>query len=248
VMDDGSKPEIVKVLKERIEPFMKERGWRIFYQDNQFISSARNNAVTEAHGELVLIFEDDDLPFIDTIERFVRIKQKTNADIVNCHGGVARNNKSKIDELWLAAGSYVTSISGKNQMGSSAIALMSKELFQKLGGYHDVYSFAYSDMEFYIRASLSNARIVTSVEPLYIYNAVGQDHCTVDASPYSTYHTRIVLNAYQHALPKDFRNIPFWIYSAISELDNKVNSLTYEIPLWKLAYLRLCRYFNKYFE
>lgn len=248
VMDDGSKPEVTSFLRKEIEPFMKKRGWRIFYQNNQFISRARNNLVNYAKGPLILLFEDDDLALPDTIERFVRIKQKTQADIVNTHGGVARKNKYNISELWLAAGSYVASISGKNQMGCSAIALMSKKTFQKLGGYLDIYGFTYSDMEFYIRAALNNYKIVTSVEPTYIYNFVGQDHWGLEGSRHHTYQARHVLNAYQHALPKEFRNIPFRIHSLEKEIDEQKNKLLYDIPLWKIICFRLVKLYQNFIK
>ena len=245
VMDDGSRPEIINKLRQEVEPFMKERKWQIFYQENQFISSARNSLVNFAKGPLILLFEDDDIPFTDTIERFVHIKQKTNADIVNSNGGVARKNKYKISELWLAAGSHIASINGKNQMGSSAVALMEKTTFQKISGYLDLYGFVYSDMEFYIRAALNNLKIVTSIEPTYIYNFVGPDHWVYEGNNNNTYYTRLVLSAYTNGLPKDFRNIPFRIYSLEKELEEQKKYLTYEIPLWKIIYFRLIKIYHQ---
>lgn len=254
VMDDGSKPEVIEYLRKEIEPFMQKYGWKIFYQDNRFISNARNNLVKHAKGSLLLLFEDDDLPLPDTIERFVRIKQKTQADIVNTNLALASKNKFYPDELWLTPGSHITTIIGENHVGYSAIALVSKEVFQKLGGYLDSYGFLYSDYEFYLRAGLNNIKIVTSLEPLYIYNFVGQNHHVYEAHRSQFYQTRVVLSAYKYLLPKEFRNIPFWMYSIEqekerlikenNELNDQINKLTYKTSILRIIYLRLQKLFN----
>lgn len=236
VMDDGSTPEVVTQLKQKIEPFMKKHGWRIFFQDNLFISKARNNLVNYAKGTLILLFEDDDLPLPDTIARFVRIKQRTKADMVVTNVLVATKDKFKVDQLKLTIGSHVLSVGGDNMIALSAISMISKDLFQKLNGYLDVYGFCYSDYEFVLRAVSNNAKLVVSVEPLYIYNFVGADHFVFEGNRSHTYQTRIALNAFKNALPKQFRNIPFMLHSLQRDRDmlyTKNNQLIQENNLLK---------------
>lgn len=247
VMDDGSKPEVVTYLKKEIEPYMLERGWRIFYQDNLFISRARNNLVKEAKGPLILLFEDDDLPVKDTIERFVKIKQRTKADIVNTNLFVAKHNMNKIDEIWLTSGSYFLSIIGENYICLSAISLMTKDIFSELNGYYDEYGFVFSDLEFASRAALNKAKIVTAVEPIYIYNSIGSDHFIYNGIKSYFYQSHISRKYYEKAFPREFRSLPKLVNSFYVEAKTQ-RFIAEELPFYLFLYMRLEKFSQNIIE
>ncbi len=216
VMDDGSTDQNKEILRRDIEPFMRKHGWRLFYQENQFMNAARNNLVSHAKGEWLMFMDDDDMAMPDEISRFVTIAHKTSADIISTNFYVAYENKNVPNVISLTLGdALLPSLFGLNYLGGTNI-LIKKENFIKIGGWYDHYGFSFTDQYLPVAAILNNLKLVVSVEPTFIYNLIGTNHIGHTDQQILPFQYRIISECYAKMLPKEFRNLPFLTYSLAS--------------------------------
>ncbi len=216
VMDDGSTDQNKEILRRDIEPFMHKHGWRLFYQDNQFMNAARNNLVPHAKGEWLMFMDDDDTAMPDEISRFIAIAHKTHADIISTNFYVAYENKNVPNVLSLTLGdALLPSLFGLNYLGGTNI-LIKKDNFIKIGGWYDHYGFSFTDQYLPVAALMNNLKLVVSVEPTFIYNLVGTNHIGHTDQQILPFQYRIISECYAKMLPKEFRNLPFLTYSLAS--------------------------------
>lgn len=81
VVDDGSTDTSGEICDE----FAKNKKTvRVFHQNNQGLSAARNFGILEAKGELIALVDSDDFVAKDFVEKMVEVLKKNNADIVEC--------------------------------------------------------------------------------------------------------------------------------------------------------------------
>jgi glycosyltransferase involved in cell wall biosynthesis len=242
VMDDGSSAEVVEKLKKDIEPYMQKHGWRIFYQENQYLSAARNNLVPHAKGKYIFLMDDDDILLPDALSRAVNIALRTNSKIVTSNQAFARQTKFKPSSLSLFSGSMVANMVGTNTIGGVYV-LIDKQVYIDLGGYLNEYGFGYSDQEFYIRAYAKGYKTEISLEPFFIYNLTNQEHMGKEDSKHYALQIHKAFSAYAHILPKEFAEVPFWIFSLNQELESKSRELgargMENIPLKKVIRERI---------
>jgi len=217
VMDDGSTVENKEALKQTIEPFMKKHGWRLFYQDNQFMNAARNNLVPHAKGDWLMFMDDDDIALPDEVSRFIHIAHKTKAQIISTNFYVANHTKHTADVLSLTLGdALVPSLFGLNYLGGTNI-LIQKDAFLKIGGWYDHYGFSFTDQYLPVAAILNDLKLVVSVEPTFIYNLIGTNHIGHTDQKILPFQYRIISECYAKMLPTEFRNLPFLTYSLADE-------------------------------
>ncbi|MDP3372006.1 MAG: glycosyltransferase family 2 protein [Candidatus Paracaedibacteraceae bacterium] len=213
VMDDGSPEEAKQKLKEIVEPYMHQRGWQLFYQENQYMNAARNNLVLHAKGDWLLFMDDDDLAVPDEVSRFVKIATKTNADIVGTNCFLAYKEKHKVDEIALTLGkALVASITGSNFISNTNI-FIKKDKFIEVGMWYDHYGFSHTDQYLPLKALSMGMKIEISVEPTFIYNLTGTGHISQKDQKNLAFQYRMVSHAYGLMLPKELRNLPYFAYS-----------------------------------
>jgi glycosyltransferase involved in cell wall biosynthesis len=217
VMDDGSTTQNKEILRRDIEPFMHKHGWRLFYQDNQFMNAARNNLVPHAKGEWLMFMDDDNIAMPDEISRFMCIAQRTKADIVNSNFYIAETDKYKAEVLSLTLGdALLPSLFGQNYFGDTNI-FIKKDAFINIDGWYDHYGFSFTDQYLPIAAISNDLKVVVSVEPTFIYNLVGDNHIGHSDRQIVAFQYRMIAECYAKMLPKALRNLPFLTYSLASE-------------------------------
>ena len=217
VMDDGSTPKVKEELKRIVEPYMHKKGWRLFYQENQYLSAARNNLIPHTNGEYFLFMDDDNIALKDEISRFVRIAHKTKADLVVTNLFIATGNKFVADIIKLVFSDALTpNVTGINYLGDANV-LISKSAFKRIGKWHDVYGFGYSDQKLIIDAVSNKLRIEVSVEPTFIYNSVGEEHMTAKDFSNINFQNKVLADSYAKMLPHELRHLPFLTYSLYQE-------------------------------
>lgn len=83
-VDDCSKDNTTKTLKQIIENYRIKNFKIIHNKTNKGIAETRNILLKEASGEYIYFVDSDDFIKKDTIEIFVNIAELKNADIVRC--------------------------------------------------------------------------------------------------------------------------------------------------------------------
>lgn len=178
VVDDGSSSEKTLKALDEIEPMIKRFGGRLIRRKNGYLGAARNTAAAAATGEYLCFLDDDDIAFPHLVERLVTAAQNTGSHIVNCFNIFMP--ESRRNEIWPTPQDFEGKVSYhplggpfsiapiENVLGA-ATALISRECFDKLGGYTELKGVGHEDYEFFLRAVQAGYRIEVCPEPLYLY-------------------------------------------------------------------------------
>ncbi len=95
IIDDGSDKTHSSATKETLSSIIPKG--KYYYQENQGVSVARNNAVKYAQGDYVCFIDADDVVVPEFLEEAYRIAKKTNADLV-IGGNRVYNNYPPIND------------------------------------------------------------------------------------------------------------------------------------------------------
>jgi glycosyltransferase involved in cell wall biosynthesis len=79
IIDDGSRDNSAAICKAFTE---KDSRFRYFYQENAGVSTARNNALKMANGELIAFVDSDDCVKPDMYTSMYKIMSETSSDVV----------------------------------------------------------------------------------------------------------------------------------------------------------------------
>ena len=173
VVDDGStSPEAIQYLAE-IEPKLKQRNWRIVRQKNLYLSAARNTGARNARGEYLMFMDDDNFAKPEEISTFVKVAQKTGADIVtSCmeyfEGNQPPQATGKPVTRWVPLGDAPAAGYFRNVYGD-ANCLVKKTAFEQIGGFTEIYGVTHEDWEFLAKAVLKGYRLEVIPEALFHY-------------------------------------------------------------------------------
>lgn len=99
IIDDGSDATHASATKETLGSIVPNG--RYYYQENQGVSAARNNAVKYAQGDYICFIDADDTVMPEFLEEAYRIAKTTNADLV-IGGNRVYNNNLPINEKKLS--------------------------------------------------------------------------------------------------------------------------------------------------
>ncbi len=170
VVDDGSdKPETLAYLA-KLESDFATRSWKLLRQDNRYPGAARNQAVRHASGEYIFFMDDDNRAKHNELSTFIRVVRKTGAGILTCMadaftgdgpgaGGTTR---------WLYLGAAASAGAFENRFGDTN-SLIRRDVFEKLGGFHEEYGVGHEDWELFARAVLAGIQLEVIPEALFWY-------------------------------------------------------------------------------
>ncbi len=183
--DDGSRDNTVDVVRKAIEG--NENARLIVYEQNKGFAGSLNTLITEAKGEFMAIFDDDDKSLPDRVrrqyERITQYEAEHKADLVLCHTarmqtfqngyeryeptmgtgeGIAPNGKAVADRI-------LTGRLSKDVVGSCAnCSRMARiDVFRKMNGYNNEMTRG-EDTEFNVRFALAGGHFVGIAEPLVL--------------------------------------------------------------------------------
>lgn len=173
LIDDGSTSESARAALDRWETVFPSRGWMIVRQENRYLGAARNAAARRARGEYLLFMDDDNVAKPWEISTFVRVAERTSADIVTClidmFPGEGRPTPGSLENCrWLIAGLASNLGIVKNCFGD-ANALIRRASFEALGGFSEDFGVTHEDWELFARASLKGMRLELVPDALFWY-------------------------------------------------------------------------------
>jgi GT2 family glycosyltransferase/tetratricopeptide (TPR) repeat protein len=174
LVDDAStKPEAVAFIDSLEEKF-RQRDWQLLRNRQElFVGAARNLAARHARGEYLLFMDDDNVAKPEEISTFVRVAQRTNADILTCFldffsGREAPKPGRTPDQRFLFLGDAVGASACRNCLGDTN-AFIRREVFLALGGFHEERGVGHEDWELYAGAVLRGHRLEVVPEALVWY-------------------------------------------------------------------------------
>ncbi len=178
VVDDGSKrPETLKALDE-IESLLSRVGGKLLRRENGYLGAARNTIAQNTSSDYLVFLDDDDIALPDLVETLVSVGKKTGADVVNCFNLYMPEDRRVEAEImpesfkekvsYTPIGGPLSTVLVNNTLGACT-ALISRELYTRVGGYTELHGVGYEDYEFYFKALQSGAKIEIAPVPLYLY-------------------------------------------------------------------------------
>lgn len=174
VVDDGSSVHNIDSELKVFSDWLKSRKGKLIRQNNSYLGSARNKAAQNASGELLLFFDDDNIPGPFMLEKLVHTYLLTQSDIVTSRYFLF-DSITDIDPVTSVPKKVVAPF-GKslacsiihNRFGDAAM-LIKPDIFHALGGYTEDYGRGHEDWEMYTRAAMAGYSLEVHGEPLYWY-------------------------------------------------------------------------------
>lgn len=179
VVDDGSPDDAVQVALTEIEPIIERLGGRLLRQSNGYLGAARNAAAEVATGDYLCFLDDDDIALPEMVRRLVTAAITTGADIVT--GLQIPMDEARRFEAWPdpdrfsgridhhPLGGGPLSLAVEENVFGPATALISREAFDRLGGYSTLKGVGHEDFELFLRAVQQGMRVELCPFPAYLY-------------------------------------------------------------------------------
>ncbi len=198
LVDDGSRDkETAKYLESLSEEF-KEKEWKIVRQENLYPGAARNRAVNESNGSYVVFLDDDDYLKPFALSTFVKASYYSKADLLTCFNeifnGEFEPNKENITQTYIFTCDIASGFFA-NTFGS-VTAFIKKEVFLKIGGFHELKGIGYEDWEIFAKIALKGYKVQVVPEELFYYRILDINKNNVNKSTDPYYNEQKVLNAY----------------------------------------------------
>jgi glycosyltransferase involved in cell wall biosynthesis len=190
LVDDGSDEHTKAVLKS-IEPKID----LLIVQNNQGQSSARNNGINAAHGDLIIVLDSDDY-FEPTFTKraYEIISNRDDVKIATCWGRRITENEILID-IFKPGGGGLSSFLLQN--GSFGSCMFRKSDWEKVGGYDESMKQGFEDWEFYIRL-LSDGGVAYVIPEVLFNYRIRKNSTTARANKIKYDLRRFILNKHQN--------------------------------------------------
>ena len=174
LVDDGSESAGALAALDALEAEFAERGWRVIRRENRYDGAARNAAVAAAHGDWVLLLDDDNVLFPDAVARLVRAARFAGADCVAGasvpfigDGDPRTDPGSHGAPIRFLGGARTLNL--LHNVAGDTFMLVRRDAFEALGGFDEEYGLALGDMDFCNRLMQSGLRIEPLPDPVYYY-------------------------------------------------------------------------------
>jgi glycosyltransferase involved in cell wall biosynthesis/GT2 family glycosyltransferase len=175
LVDDGSQSEAALAFLDRVGCGIAGLPLKVVRQSNKYLGAARNEGIRNATGSFVIFLDDDNIPFPNMVEVFRRAAHATDADIVTCQMQFFRNPTGGPDleelltgERWAFPGGPVPLAVIQNCFGD-ATAIYKRDLFERLGYFHELPGVTFEDWQLHLRACLEGFSLISLPLPLFWY-------------------------------------------------------------------------------
>ena len=209
LVDDAStSPEAIGYINS-LEPEFTRRGWQLIRNPEElFVGAARNVAARHARGEYVMFMDDDNLAKPNELTTFMNVAGKTNADIVSCCLDFFSTKEpprfgQAPEQRFLFLGPAVSASALRNYLGDTN-SLFRREVFLKLGGFHEERSVGHEDWELIGKAILKGYHHEVVPEALVWYRRTDDGNSATTNNSLQRGHMRNI-SPYLEAVPPALR-------------------------------------------
>ncbi len=167
VIDDGSKDNSVKVLKE----LQKNNKFILECQENMGVCKTLNRAIRMSNGKYIAILASDDYWDLTKIEKQVKVLETSN-DSEFCFTQALEFDSNTDKNMRIfpknpLSGNVLNSVFVRQHVPAGSM-MFSKNLFDKINGFDE--SLKEEDWDFVIR-SAANTNFISIKEPLFFYRS-----------------------------------------------------------------------------
>ncbi len=223
VDDCSAKPEAVAYI-DSLVPQFGERGWQLIRnKDEVFVGAARNQAARQARGEYLLFMDDDNFAKPHEISTFIKVAQKTGADILSCFldffsGQEAPKPGQFPNFQFLFLGNAPSASALSNYLGDTN-SLIRRTVFLQLGGFHEERGVGHEDWELFGDAVLKGYHVEVVPESLVWYR---RNETELSATRTNSLHAGHMRNIrpYLDAVPPVLRNLVLFAQGQIMRLND----------------------------
>jgi glycosyltransferase involved in cell wall biosynthesis len=211
LVDDAStRPDAIAYL-DSLAPKFAARGWQLIRNPRElFVGAARNVAARHARGEYLKFMDDDNVAKPEEVSTLVQVARRTGADLVSCAmdffwGEDAPAPGQVPSSRCLFLGPAVSAAVIRNCLGDTNL-LVRREVFLRLGGFHEEWRTGNEDWKFIADAVLRGFHLETVPEALVWYRrAESGENATAKNSLHAGHMQNI--RPYLDAVPPALRNI-----------------------------------------
>lgn len=237
VVDDGSNNRTKKLLNN-LNPKLD----LLLSQTNLGQSTARNNGIKKATGELILVLDSDDYFESDFVEKAVRqFSDDPKLGLVTCYGRRV-DERGKILDIFKPKGGGIENFLFQNcAFGSSMFA---KSDWQLIQGYDESMKEGFEDWEFYIRLMALGKSAYVIPEVLFNYQL--RSNSTTSRANKKRYQLeKYILNKHNDLYKKYFRGYSNHLLTRLEREEKEklknLNSIEFRVGksiLWPLRKLK----------
>ena len=210
LVDDGSKADASVRNLDSIEQGIWPFPIRVLRCANRYLGAARNEGIRAAESDLLVFMDDDNIAFPDLIETLVTSRKNLDADIVTCQMAIFRDAQAEPELSLLKTGERWCFTAGPTELGLSvncfgdATGIYKRDVFDKVGFYHEWRGVGHEDWHLHARASLQGLKQVCLPLPLYWYRRVegGMLHTTDQID-----NNRIIWDVYRQSVPRNLSRL-----------------------------------------
>lgn len=172
VVDDGSTdPDSLETFRALQQTYTHPR-WRFFEKPNGFSGQTRNFAARKATGEHLVFVDSDNVTTPRMIERMVIGMEISGVDCLACHNFAFHNESQRKSERWenryAPLGPCLEIAMYENVLGDVNF-IIRREVFEKLGGFHEQHSMGLEDWDFLLRLVVGGFTLDVIPEVLFYY-------------------------------------------------------------------------------
>jgi GT2 family glycosyltransferase/glycosyltransferase involved in cell wall biosynthesis len=223
LVDDASHDPAALAYLEELAPVFAQRRWQLVRNAEElFVGAARNLAARQARGEYLLFMDDDNCAKPHEVSTFVKVARTTGAGIVTCfldffsgHHAPAPEERPIHRVLFLGAAAAGGAL--HNTFGDTN-ALIRRELFLKLGGFHEHRGVGHEDWQLYAEAVLKGHRLEVVPDALVWYRRNESERCATRTNSLHAGHMQNI-QPYLDAVPPLLRNLILFVQGQSLELE-----------------------------
>lgn len=178
IVDDGSRQANYRAVEALVEQSGDPRV-RVVRQQNRYLGAARNFGVSHAKGDYFLFMDDDNFALPEEVETFVKVAVATGADVLNTVSRLFRSaGEDRLAyDLYLPVGPSLPLALYGNTFGD-ANALVSRRIFEEIGGFTEEFAQGCEDYEFFNRAFVAGAQM--QLVPALIFDYRAEENSMMD--------------------------------------------------------------------
>lgn len=171
LVDDGSNQKTKNKIKE-----LSDKVNIILTQENQGQSTARNNGIKKATGDVLLVLDSDDYFEPNFCKKAIEfLKNTKNTKIITCNCNIINEEGKIIGGFNPVGGDISKMILNNTAMGS---CMFKKREWSLAGGYDENMRSGFEDWEFYIRLLSTGGNVYVIPELLFNYRKCIQSTTT----------------------------------------------------------------------